>query len=413
LKILAFSALVALVAAKAPLHKGDGTLNDNEYTVVFHRNSTADARTKHMTTLKANLATDSKITFEYSFMKFFGYSAKLTTEEVEQIRTDEHVVEFVEKTIEMKTSTIDRGDDLTKNVKLNPAKKQPSSKKACVVQREATWGLVRTGERDLQVNGLFNHDNEGGRGVDAYIVDTGIYTQHSEFEGRATWGFDAVNSPSPQTDSNGHGTHCAGTVGSQAYGVAKSANLIAVAVLGADGSGSTAGVIAGVDYVANDHQTKRNRCVANMSLGGGYSLAMNRAVEEGIAAGCQFAVAAGNENNDACFSSPASAPDCVTVSSSDQSDKRSYFSNYGLCSNIFAPGSSITSTWIGSPYAINTISGTSMAAPHICGIMATMVERDLTITPAGIKSLLASTSSKDYITDTANTPNDLGYIGCN
>ena len=296
--------------------------------VVFYKNSTAAARAKHMTTLKANLAEDSKITFEYNFMKFFGYSGKLSAKEIDQIRTDEHVVEFVEKTIEMHTNTIDKGANLTKNVVLNPPTKV-AGKKACTVQREATWGLVRTGERDLAINGLFNHDNEGGRGVDAYIVDTGIYTEHAEFEGRATWGFDAVNSPSPKTDGNGHGTHCAGTVGSQAYGVAKSANLIAVAVLGATGSGSNAGVIAGVDYVANDHQSKRNRCVANMSLGGGYSLALNRAVEQAIASGCQFAVAAGNENNNACFSSPASAPDCVTVSSSDQQDSRSYFSNYG------------------------------------------------------------------------------------
>lgn len=312
----------------------------------------------------------------------------------------------------MKTSTIDQGADLTKNVNLYPNNENLEQKRACVTQKEATWGLVRTAERALDINGLFNHDNEGGRGVDAYIVDTGIYTQHTEFEGRATWGFDAVNSPSPQTDQNGHGTHCAGTVGASSYGIAKSVNLIGVAVLGATGSGSTAGVIAGVDYVANDHQTKRNRCVANMSLGGGYSLAMNRAVEEAINAGCQFAVAAGNENNDACFSSPASNPDCVTVSSSDQTDQRSYFSNYGLCSNIFAPGSSITSTWIGSPYAINTISGTSMAAPHVCGVMATMAERDLSITPAGLKSLLASTASKDYIRDPMNTPNDLANIEC-
>jgi subtilisin family serine protease len=268
------------------------------------------------------------------------------------------------------------------------------------------------------------------------------------------------------TDQNGHGTHCAGTVAAATYGVAKSANLVAVAVLGASGSGSTAGVIAGVEYVANDHQSKSNRCVANMSLGGGFSLAMNRAVTEAVTAGCQFAVAAGNENNNACLSSPASEEDCVTVrffffrqeftledaigshacsfeasrcvtngiplgcplflpvhtvncvqtlkvSSSDNTDARSYFSNFGLCSNIFAPGSSITSTWIGSPYAINTISGTSMAAPHICGIMATLIANQATQpTPAGLKSLLASTGTPDMIRDPQNTPNTLGYIGC-
>jgi subtilisin family serine protease len=363
-----------------------------------------------MDTLKSKLAETSEIKFEYSFGKFFGYSAILSDTELQQIRTDERSVDFVEKTIEMHTQTV---GDTKKNINLYPNGEAPEAKKACVVQREATWGLDRIGERDLLIDGLFNHDNDAGRGVDAYIVDTGIYTEHSEFEGRATWGFDAVNSPSPKTDQNGHGTHCAGTVGAQTYGVAKSANLIAVAVLGATGSGSTAGVIAGVDYVANDHQAKSNRCVANMSLGGGYSLAMNRAVTEAVAAGCQFAVAAGNENNAACLSSPASEEACVTVSSSDNTDSRSYFSNYGICSNIFAPGSSITSTWIGSPYAINTISGTSMAAPHVCGVMATMLSNSATApTPAGLKSLLASTATKDLIRDPKNTPNDLAYIGC-
>ena len=286
-----------------------------------------------------------------------------------------------------------------------------TKKAACGEQYEATWGLVRTAERDLRIDGLFNHDNSAGLDVDAYILDTGIYLEHVEFEGRAIWGFDS-ESPSQRTDGNGHGTHVAGTVMSKTYGVAKKAQAVAVKVLSASGSGSNAGVIAGVEFVCTDHKKKANRCVANMSLGGGYSLALNRAVEEAVDCGCQFALAAGNENGNACLSSPASTPDAVTVSSSDNTDRRSYFSNYGICSHIYAPGSSITSTWIGSPYAINTISGTSMAAPHVCGVMAKIVGDDGRLTPSQVKEALSTTSTKDKIADVQNTPNELLYASC-
>lgn len=408
--VLVLSSLVASALAMAPLHKGDGTAPENDWIVVFHRNSTMEGRAKHMNMMGTKLDTDSVISRNFNFQKFFGYSGTFTPAMVELIRSDEQVVEFVEADMVASTTVHGRTDE---NVVMYPHGEDKVNKgDACATQTEATWGLVRTAERDLKIDGIFNHDAQAGRGVTAYIIDTGIYTQHSEFEGRATWGFDAVNTPSPETDQNGHGTHCAGTVGSKSFGVAKASALVAVAVLGASGSGSFTGVIEGIEWTAKDHTTKRNVCVANMSLGGGYSLALNRAVEEAVRAGCVFALAAGNENNDACFSSPASTPDGLTVSSSDNRDRRSSFSNYGACSNIYAPGSEITSTWIGSPYAINTISGTSMAAPHAAGVAAKILTDDPTLTPMAVASLMSSTATKDKLSDTQGTPNEISYATC-
>jgi subtilisin family serine protease len=405
MKVLSVLALaLASAAAVAPLHKGDGTGANNEWIVVFFKDSTQAARDAHMTAIKTNLDSQSEVTREYSFNKFFGYAATLSEEALAKVRADDKTVEFVEADQVMKAS-------MPVAEKVDKVELKPKAK-ACTTQREATWGLVRVAERDLKVDGLFTHNDEGGKGVDAYIIDTGIYLEHTEFEGRATWGFDAVNRVSPETDQNGHGTHCAGTVGSKTYGVSKAANLIAVQVLGASGSGSNQGVIDGVQFVCTDHREKSNRCVANMSLGGGFSLALNRAVEEAIGCGCQFAVAAGNENNNACLSSPASAADAVTVSSSDNTDRRSYFSNYGTCSDIFAPGSSITSTWIGSPYAVNTISGTSMAAPHVAGVMANILTDRPTLYPEEVKEVLLTSSTSNKIADPQNTPNKLAFTQC-
>lgn len=405
LRLLAIAALVAAAAAVAPLHKGDGTAPENDWVVVFYKNSTLEQRSAHMAQLKTTLDESSKVTREYSFQRFHAYAATLSAATLAQVRAADHVVEFVEADQLMKTS-MPLKEDVSANVDLD------GKKGACGVQYEATWGLVRTSERELRLDGLYTHDDKAGEGVDAYILDTGIYLEHVEFEGRAVWGLDAVNNPPIQSDGNGHGTHCAGTVMSKTYGVAKKARAIAVAVLSAGGSGSTAGVIEGVAFVCTDHKAKQNRCVANMSLGGGFSLALNRAVEEAIDCGCQFALAAGNENGNACLSSPASEPKGVTVSSSDNSDRRSYFSNYGTCSDIYAPGSSITSTWIGSPFAINTISGTSMAAPHACGIMAKLVGDDERLTPSQVKEALSTSSSKDKLTDVQGTPNELVYAAC-
>jgi len=285
---------------------------------------------------------------------------------------------------------------------------------ACESQSGATWGIVRVSEHDLKLDGRYSYGADAGEGVDAYIVDTGIYTEHADFEGRASWGTDTVDNPSPKTDGNGHGTHVAGTVISKTYGLAKKATAIAVKVLGASGSGTNAGVIAGVDWVAEHHSGKKNgkSSVANMSLGGGYSAALNEAVNAAVESGVAFAVAAGNENQNACNVSPASADKPLTVGATTNADARSYFSNYGKCVHIFAPGSDITSTWIGSKTATKTISGTSMASPHVCGVLARYRAANPNASAQEAQEAVVASATPDKVTDDKGTVNKLLYAAC-
>ncbi|EIM80732.1 subtilisin-like serine protease [Stereum hirsutum FP-91666 SS1] len=255
------------------------------------------------------------------------------------------------------------------------------------VQRSAPWGLARISHRPRLSFGTFTryeYSPDGGEGVDVYVIDTGINIHHAEFEGRAFWG-KTIPQNDVDEDNNGHGTHCAGTIASRKYGVAKAANVIAVKVLGSNGSGTMSDVVSGVVFAADSAvkkaaaalaelkatgSTKHKGSVANMSLGGGKSRALDQAVNGAVDAGLHFAVAAGNDNRDACNYSPAAAEKAVTVGASTLGDERAYFSNYGKCVDIFAPGLNILSTWIGSDHAINTISGTSMASPHTAGLLA-------------------------------------------
>jgi len=247
-------------------------------------------------------------------------------------------------------------------------------------------GLARVSHRVKLTFETFNkyiYDDRGGEGVDAYVIDTGINVQHVDFQGRASWGVSIADGKFQ--DGVGHGTHCAGTIGSRTYGVAKKANLIAVKVLGSDGSGSTSDVIAGVQWtvkqatakavaaakeIALTGTTKYKGAVANMSLGGGKSPSLDLAVNRAVDAGLHFAVAAGNDNRDACNYSPAAAEKPITVGASTLVDERASFSNWGKCVDVFGPGLNILSTWVGSDTATNTISGTSMATPHTAGLLA-------------------------------------------
>lgn len=233
-------------------------------------------------------------------------------------------------------------------------------------QSPATWGLDRIDQRNLPLSNSYTY-NFTGAGVNAYIIDTGIRFTHNEFTGRTGASFDAIGDGQAGNDCHGHGTHVAGTVGGTTYGVAKGVTLHRVRVLNCSGSGSNSGVIAGVDWVTANHVKP---AVANMSLGGGASSATDTAVNNSINAGVTYAVAAGNSNANACNSSPARAPAAITVGSTTSSDARSSFSNFGTCLDIFAPGSSITSAWNTSNTATNTISGTSMASPHVAGVAA-------------------------------------------
>lgn len=270
---------------------------------------------------------------------------------------------------------------------------------ATAVQPNATWGLDRVDQNSLPLNRQYEY-NYTGDGVDMYIVDTGVLASHSDFGGRVSEGFTAINDGRGTNDCNGHGTHVAGTAGGTTWGVAKDVNLIPVRVLGCSGSGSNSGVIAGVDYVARNAS---GPSVANMSLGGGSSSALDRAVENAINEGVVFAVAAGNSNSDACSGSPNRVGPALTVASSTRNDARSSFSSWGRCIDIFAPGSSITSAW--SNGGTNTISGTSMAAPHVAGAAALYLEANPSSTPAQVEVGLEGVAAVGKISNPNGSPN--------
>jgi subtilisin family serine protease len=275
---------------------------------------------------------------------------------------------------------------------------------ASTTQSNATWGIDRIDQRDLPRSGTYNY-NWTGAGSRVYIIDTGIRTTHTQFGGRASVVFDALGGNGQ--DCNGHGTHVAGTVGGSTYGVAKGAMLRAVRVLDCNGSGSTSGVISGVDWVTANHISP---AAANMSLGGGASTALDTAVQNSINSGVTYAIAAGNSNLDACTQSPARVGAAITVGSTTSTDARSSFSNFGTCVDIFAPGSSITSAWATSDTATNTISGTSMASPHVAGVAALYLQANPGASPATVRNAIVNAATTNHISNVGTgSPNRLLY----
>ncbi|KAI9375762.1 peptidase S8/S53 domain-containing protein [Aspergillus egyptiacus] len=333
-----------------------------------------------------------------------GYSGDFHEDTIEQIRNHPDV-EYIERNSEVHTL------------------------EDSAVEKNAPWGLARLSHRESLSFGTFNkylYASEGGEGVDVYTIDTGINIEHDDFEGRAAWG-KTIPRGDEDIDGNGHGTHCSGTIGGKKYGVSKKANLYAVKVLRSSGSGTMADVVQGVEWAVENH-LKRSKeggkgfkgSVANMSLGGGKSKILEDAVNAGVEAGVHFAVAAGNDNTDACSYSPAAAELAVTVGASTIADERAYFSNYGKCTDIFAPGLNILSTWIGSKHAVNTISGTSMASPHIAGLLAYFVSLQpskdsgfaVELTPQKLKKDIISIATEGVLTDIPyDTPNLLAWNG--
>jgi subtilisin family serine protease len=280
-------------------------------------------------------------------------------------------------------------------------------------QSPATWGLDRIDQRNLPLSNSYTYATTASN-VHAYIVDTGILISHSDFGGRASVGVDEIGDGHNGIDCNGHGTHVSGTVGGATYGVAKGVSLVAVRVLDCSGSGSNSGVIAGVNWVASN---AIKPAVANMSLGGGASQALDDAVTAAVNAGVVFCVAAGNGDAngnaiDACTTSPARAAAAITVSATDSTDTKPVWANIGTCVDIFAPGVSITSDWFSSTTATNTISGTSMATPHTTGASALYLAGNPTATPASVASALINNSTTGVVNSAGTgSPNRLLYTG--
>jgi subtilisin family serine protease len=268
-----------------------------------------------------------------------------------------------------------------------------------------SWGLDRIDQADTAGDGGYTYPDSAGEGVTAYVIDTGVRISHQDFEGRATHGFDAIDNDDSADDGNGHGTHVAGTIAGTSHGVAKKAKIVGIRVLDDSGSGTTEQVVAGIDWVTKNH---KGPSVANMSLGGGVDEALDEAVRKAIASGVTFAVAAGNESTDASQGSPARVEEAITVASSTEADQQSDFSNFGDVVDLYAPGSGITSAWSDSDEGTKTISGTSMATPHVVGAAAVYLSAHQDATPEQVTKALLDGATADKISNpSTGTPNKL------
>lgn len=317
----------------------------NKYIVVLEPEISVDDLNSHKNWLKD---LGDELNF-FNIHSLAGYTGYFTEEAIKKVQRDSRV-KFIERDAVMRVNEFD-------------------------IQKDAPWGLARVSHRENSApDSRYLFDNEGGLGVTAYVIDTGIKVEHPDFEGRAVWG-EAIAFPKLKVDGHGHGTHCAGIIGSKHYGIAKKVDLVAVGVMNLLGSGTTSDIIKGVEFVVNDHQEKLRAnkkgfkgSVVNMSIGGGISEALDLAVNAGTQAGLHIAVAAGNDNEDACEYSPARAVGPISVGASNVEDFKASFSNWGRCVDIFAPGEDILSTFTWSDTV--SMSGTSMASPHIAGLLA-------------------------------------------
>lgn len=385
--VLLAAFFVSLAAAHAPLYgAGQSDTIQDEYIVVLADGASVQTRDLHVSVLSDAIPT-VKVMRKYAIGGFIAFAAVLDKSAL-ALELEHPDVKYIEANRAVRIS------------------------EGFQTQLNATWGLDRIDQRSLlPLPGTYRYFDNQGAGVDAYVLDTGIRHTHDEFEGRAIPGANFIPSEPNTVDGNGHGTHVAGTIGGKTYGVAKKVTLIAVKVLSNVGGGTLEGVIAGVEYVAAEHLLRGRKSVANMSLVSLTSLAVNAAVDAAMHQGVTFVVAAGNNNADACEYSPAGSSPAITVGATDYADMRAYFSNFGSCLDIFAPGVDIMSAWIGSNTATSIMSGTSMASPHVAGAVALLLAHDpVHRSPANVSALLIAYATANKITSPGtNSPNKLLY----
>jgi cerevisin len=307
---------------------------------------------------------------------------------------------------------------------------QVQSQSEIIAQNHAPWGLARISQREKlheQDGNTFWYSEEAGRGVHIYVIDTGININHTDFDGRAYVGTTIIPNEDDE-DNNGHGTHCSGVIVGKQFGVAKKAGIYSVKTLSSNGRGKNSDVIKALEWLVNDHkknlEASRNSksqeqfkgSVVNISIGGPRSLASNMAVDAVVDAGIHVAVAAGNDNGDACNHSPSGSQMAITVGASTISDERAWFSNHGKCTNVFAPGFEIPGPWIGSNTDFRTTSGTSSASPHVAGLLAYFLSLQPSrssayavtlVTPRALKELVIGVATKNAL---ANVPDGTSNV---
>ncbi|MCY3238027.1 S8 family peptidase [Acinetobacter pittii] len=294
---------------------------------------------------------------------------------------------------------------MKKNPKVVSVENDTIMKIDATTQSNPDWGLDRIDQKNLPLDSAYSY-SQTGSDTTAYIVDTGILSTHQQFSGRVLSGYTAISDGNGTSDCHGHGTHVAGTVGGSTYGVAKNVSLVPIRILGCDGSGASSNVIAGLDWILKNG---KKPAVVNMSLGGEANASLDSAVENLFNNGYVMVVAAGNSNTDACSTSPARVSKAITVAATDSTDTRASYSNYGSCVDIFAPGSQINSSWIGSNTATKVLNGTSMATPHVVGVVAEMLQSTPTTTPQTISTNLLNQASSNVVKNPSGSPNRLLY----
>jgi subtilisin family serine protease len=384
--VAATAAVAAVVAMPAQAQEGKilmaGTANAVNGHYIVTLKDTNGFSAKAVTTQSDSLSIKygAKVGYKYT-AALHGFSVTATEAQAKQLAADPSVASV----------------QVSHKFSVSDAQADPPS-----------WGLDRVDQKDLPLDKSYTPTN-GGEGVTAFIIDTGVRATHETFGGRVTGGFDAIDGDDNPDDGFGHGTHVAGTIGGTEYGLAKAVNIVPVRVLGDDGSGTTEQVVAGIDWVTQNHT---GPSVANMSLGGGADEALDTAVQNSIASGVTYGVAAGNDSADASGSSPARVAEAITVAASDINDAQAEFSNFGAIVDIYAPGVDITSSWNTDDNATNTISGTSMATPHVVGAAALYLSANPTAAPADVATALTGAATPDKITNASpDTPNKLLYTG--